>query len=136
MSQKEKDIMPEGYYKVYIDKVSEIAKQNNIPLLVDAAQSIAHHTIDTKKINCDFLVFSGHKIMGPTGVGILYIKEKYLNMLNPFLRGGQMIKEVSKYKATWNDPPWKFEAGTPNIAQVIGLSKSIVYIKKLYVFQL
>ena len=114
-----------------IDKIISLAKQNNIFTLIDAAQSISHKTIDVKKLDCDFLVFSGHKIMGPTGVGILYIKEKYLNMLDPFLRGGQMIKEVNKYKATWNDPPWKFEAGTPNIAQVIGLSKSITYIKKL-----
>jgi len=114
-----------------IEKVISLAKENNILTLIDAAQSISHEIIDVKKINCDFLVFSGHKIMGPTGVGILYIKEEHLNMLHPFLRGGQMIKEVEKYKATWNDPPWKFEAGTPNIAQVIGLSKSITYINQL-----
>ncbi len=114
-----------------IKKIISLAKKNNILTLIDVAQSISHEIIDVKKIDCDFLVFSGHKIMGPTGVGILYIKEEHLNMLNPFLRGGQMIKEVDKYKATWNDPPWKFEAGTPNIAEVIGLSKSILYIKKL-----
>ncbi len=114
-----------------IDKVSEIAKQNNIPLLVDAAQSIAHHTIDTKKINCDFLVFSGHKIMAPTGVGVLYMKNKFLDQLKPFLRGGHMIKEVKYDSSTWNDSPWKFEAGTANIAQVIGLGSSIDYINKI-----
>ena len=114
-----------------IEKIVSLAKKNNILTLIDAAQSISHEKIDVKKIDCDFLVFSGHKIMGPTGVGVLYIKEKYLNILNPFLRGGQMIKEVEKYKSTWNDPPWKFEAGTPNIAQVIGLSKSISYINQL-----
>ena len=114
-----------------IDKIIALAKKNNILTLVDAAQSISHEKIDIKKIGCDFLVFSGHKIMGPTGVGVLYIKEDHLNKLDPFLRGGQMIKEVEKYTATWNDSPWKFEAGTPNIAQVIGLSKSIIYMEKL-----
>ncbi len=114
-----------------IEKIISLANNNNILTVIDAAQSISHDKIDVKKLNCDFLVFSGHKIMGPTGVGVLYIKEENLNRLNPFLRGGQMIKEVEKYKATWNDPPWKFEAGTPNIAQVIALSKSILYINKL-----
>ena len=114
-----------------IDKIISIAKQKGVSTLIDAAQSISHEKIDVKKIDCDFLVFSGHKIMGPTGVGVLYVKNKYLNILDPFLRGGQMIKEVNKQDAIWNDPPWKFEAGTPNIAQVIGLSKGIDYIKSL-----
>ena len=114
-----------------IEKIISLAKKNNILTLIDAAQSISHEKIDIKKLGCDFLVFSGHKIMGPTGVGVLYIKKKHLNKLDPFLRGGQMIKEVEKYESTWNDPPWKFEAGTPNIAQAIGLSKSILYINKL-----
>ena len=114
-----------------INKVSKIAKNNNIPLLLDSAQSIAHHTIDIKKLNCDFLVFSGHKIMGPTGVGVLYMKNKFSNQLKPFLRGGHMIKKVGLESSTWNDFPWKFEAGTANIAQVIGLGSSIDYINKI-----
>ena len=114
-----------------IDEIISLAKKNGVLTLIDAAQSISHEKIDVKKIDCDFLVFSGHKIMGPTGVGVLYIKNKHLSMLSPFLRGGQMIKEVKKKGAIWNDSPWKFEAGTPSIAQVIGLSKSIDYIKNL-----
>ena len=114
-----------------INKISKIAKKNNIPLLVDAAQSIAHHKIDVQKIDCDFLTFSGHKLMGPTGVGILYINNKFINKLNPFLRGGHMIKEVKYDSSTWNDAPWKFEAGTANIAQVIGLASSIKYIENI-----
>ena len=114
-----------------INKIREIAKNKEIPFLIDAAQSIAHDRIDVKKIGCDFLAFSGHKIMGPTGVGVLYINNKFLNKLEPFLRGGHMIKEVDYNFSTWNDPPWKFEAGTANIAQVLGLASSIEYINKI-----
>ena len=114
-----------------INEISSIAKKMDIPLLVDAAQSIAHHKIDVKKIGCDFLVFSGHKIMGPTGVGVLYINNNFLDKLNPFLRGGHMIREVDYDSSTWNDTPWKFEAGTANIAQVLGLAASINYINKI-----
>ena len=114
-----------------IEKIIKIAKENNIITLIDAAQSIAHLKIDIKKINCDILVFSGHKILGPTGVGVLYIKEKLMNSLDPFLRGGHMISEVKEYESTWNINPWKFEAGTLNIAQIIGLSSSINYINNI-----
>jgi len=114
-----------------INTISLVAKKNNIPLFVDAAQSISHDTIDVKKINCDFLAFSGHKIMGPTGVGVLYIKNDFSKELTPFLRGGHMIKEVGYNSSTWNDVPWKFEAGTANIAQVIGLASSIKYINQV-----
>ena len=114
-----------------IEKIIKIAKENNIITLIDAAQSIAHLKIDTKKIDCDILVFSGHKILGPTGVGVLYIKEKLMNSLDPFLRGGHMISEVKEYESTWNMNPWKFEAGTLNIAQIIGLSSSIDYINNI-----
>ena len=114
-----------------IDTIINEAKKHNILTFIDAAQSITHEKIDVKKIGCDFLAFSGHKIMGPTGVGVLYIKKNYLNKLDPFLRGGHMIKEVNKSQSTWNSSPWKFEAGTANIAQVIGLAASINYINKI-----
>jgi len=114
-----------------INEISSVAKKNDIPLLVDAAQSVAHHRIDVKKIGCDFLAFSGHKIMGPTGVGVLYINNKFLDKLNPFQRGGHMIREVGYDSSTWNDTPWKFEAGTANIAQVLGLAASINYINQI-----
>tara|TARA_Y100000590_G_scaffold464825_1_gene635260 strand:- start:2830 stop:4026 length:1197 start_codon:yes stop_codon:yes gene_type:complete len=114
-----------------IKKIIKHAKQNKVPILIDACQSIGHQSINVKELDCDFLVFSGHKIMGPTGVGVLYIKNNYLDKVDPFLRGGHMIKEVNHLTSTWNDPPWKFEAGTANIAQVIGLASSIDYIDKI-----
>jgi len=114
-----------------IKKIINLAKENNIITLIDAAQSIAHLKIDVEKLDCDILVFSGHKILGPTGVGVLYIKEKIMKNISPFLRGGHMISEVQKYDSTWNMSPWKFEAGTLNIAQIIGLSSSINYISNI-----
>ena len=110
-----------------IKDIVNIAKKNNVEILIDAAQSISHIKIDVKKIGCDYLVFSGHKIMGPTGVGVLYGNKKKLDSLSPFLGGGHMIKEVTMDHFTYNDSPWKFEAGTPNIAQVIGLGEAIKY---------
>ena len=110
-----------------IDKVIDLAKKNKIETLIDAAQSVSHIKIDVKKLDCDYLVFSGHKIMGPTGVGVLYGKKNKLNSLSPFLGGGHMIKEVSMETFSYNDAPWKFEAGTPNIAQVIGLGEAIKF---------
>ena len=114
-----------------ITEIINTAHNNNIPILVDAAQSIAHQKIDVKKINCDFLAFSGHKIMGPTGIGILFINKKIINSIEPFMRGGHMIKTVSPQTSTWNDIPWRFEAGTGNISQAIGLAKSIDYIESI-----
>ena len=113
-----------------IEKIIKIARKNNIKVLIDAAQSISHISIDVKKIDCDYLVFSGHKIMGPTGVGILFCKEKNLEKTAPLLYGGHMIKEVTLESFTYNDIPWKFEAGTPNIAQAIGLGEAIKYLQK------
>ena len=110
-----------------IKDIVNIAKKNNVEILIDAAQSISHIKIDVKKIGCDYLVFSGHKIMAPTGVGVLYGNKKKLDNLSPFLGGGHMIKEVTMDHFTYNDSPWKFEAGTPNIAQVIGLGEAIKY---------
>ena len=97
-------------------------------VLVDGAQSIPHHSVNISQLDCDFFAFSGHKMMGPTGVGVLYARTELLEEMNPFLGGGEMIREVSMEKSTWNDIPWKFEAGTPNIAQVIGLGSAIDYL--------
>ena len=113
-----------------IEKIISIANKKNILTLIDAAQSISHIPIDVKKINCDYLVFSGHKIMGPTGVGILYGKNDLLNSMEPFLTGGHMIKDVSMHKSTYSLSPFKFEAGTPNIAQAIGLGEAIKFYKQ------
>ena len=100
-------------------------------VLVDGAQSTPHFPIDVQDMDCDFFTFSGHKMMGPTGVGVLYGKKDILKEMDPFLGGGEMIKEVSMDAVSFNELPWKFEAGTPNIAQVIGLGSAIDYINKI-----
>lgn len=114
-----------------IEEIIEIAHQHNIPVLVDAAQSIQHIEIDVQKLDCDFLVFSGHKIYGPTGTGILYGKEEWLNKLPPYQGGGEMIGHVSFKKTTFNELPFKFEAGTPNYVDFIALGTAIEYVSKL-----
>ena len=113
-----------------IDLIIKEAHQKGARVLIDAAQSIAHQEINTKSIGCDFLVFSGHKMLGPTGIGGLYIKEDILNNLEPYQTGGQMINQVNDNDSTWNDIPFRFEAGTPNIAGVIGLSAALDYLQK------
>ena len=100
-------------------------------MLVDAAQSVPHMPVDVKKLDADFLAFSGHKMLGPTGIGVLYGKKELLEAMPPFLGGGDMIKEVHLREASWNDVPGKFEAGTPNIAGAIGLGAAVDYLKKL-----
>lgn len=100
-------------------------------VLVDAAQSTPHMGIDVQYLDCDFLVFSGHKMCGPTGIGVLYAKEKILEAMNPFLGGGDMILEVTKTSSTWNEIPYKFEAGTPPIAEAIGLGAAINYLQSI-----
>lgn len=100
-------------------------------VLVDAAQSVPHMPVDVQDLDCDFLVFSGHKMLGPTGIGVLYAKEEILNELPPYQRGGDMILEVTKESATWNELPYKFEAGTPNIAGAIGLGAAVEYLAAL-----
>ena len=113
-----------------IDIIIKKAHQKGAKILIDAAQSIAHQAIDVKDINCDFLVFSGHKMLGPTGIGCLYVKENLLNDLEPYQTGGQMINIVDRDVSTWNDIPFRFEAGTPNIAGVIGISAALDYLNK------
>lgn len=108
-----------------------LAHAQGAHVLLDAAQAIHHMPIDVQELDCEFLAFSGHKIYGPTGIGILYGKEEVLNAMPPFEGGGDMIKDVSFEKTTYNDLPFKFEAGTPNIAGVIGLGAAIEYVEKL-----
>ena len=114
-----------------IEGIIKKAHQNGTLVMIDAAQSISHIEIDVKKIDCDFLVFSGHKMFASTGVGVLYGKYKLLDQMDPFLYGGQMINKVDEQNSTWNKLPLKFEAGTPNIGEVISLGASIDFIKSI-----
>jgi cysteine desulfurase/selenocysteine lyase len=100
-------------------------------ILVDGAQSVPHMPVDVQNLDCDFLVFSGHKMVGPTGIGVLYAKEAVLETMEPYQRGGDMILEVTKEAATWNELPYKFEAGTPNIAGAIGLGAAAEYLSSV-----
>jgi cysteine desulfurase/selenocysteine lyase len=114
--------------------VNEIVKQSHekgIPVLIDGAQSVPHMKVDVQELDCEFLAFSAHKMLGPTGVGILYVKKEFLEKMPPFMGGGDMIKEVHKYETRYNDLPYKFEGGTPNIADVIGFSAAIDYLNVL-----
>lgn len=114
-----------------VDQITEIAHKHNIPVLIDAAQSVQHMTLDVQKLDCDFLVFSGHKVYGPNGVGVLYGKEKWLNQMPPYQGGGEMIKTVSFKGTTFNELPFKFEAGTPDYPGVIALAIALKYIKNI-----
>jgi cysteine desulfurase/selenocysteine lyase len=114
-----------------IKDIIKLAKSVSAVTLIDAAQSVPHQKVDVQDLDCDFLAFSGHKMLGPTGVGVLYGKPELLEEMPPFLGGGEMIKTVSLNDSTWNDIPWKFEAGTPNIAQAIGLGSAIDYINEI-----
>nr|ACY24548.1 cysteine desulfurase SufS subfamily [uncultured crenarchaeote 76h13] len=116
---------------VPIERIIKIAHENNIPVLVDGAQSVPHMPVDVKKMDCDFLVFSAHKMLGPTGVGVLYAKKEFLEKMRPFMGGGDMIKEVFKFYTNYNEVPYKFEAGTPNIADVVGFGAAIDYLEKI-----
>jgi len=114
-----------------IKRIIEISHKHNIPVLIDGAQSIQHGKIDVQELDCDFFVFSGHKLYGPTGIGILYGKEKWLNKMPPFMAGGEMIKKVSFEKTSFNELPFKFEAGTPNYTGAIAMAKAIEYIQSI-----
>lgn len=114
-----------------IEDIIEIAHSHDIPVLIDAAQSVQHMKVDVQKLDCDFLVFSAHKVYGPNGVGVLYGKEKWLNQMPPYQGGGEMISQVSFKKTTFNELPFKFEAGTPNYPDVIAFAKAIGYIKNI-----
>lgn len=99
--------------------------------VIDAAQSVPHLPVDVQELNCDFLAFSGHKMCGPTGIGVLYGKRELLEEMPPFLSGGDMIRRVRFEGSSWNDLPWKFEAGTPSIAEAIGLGAAVDYLKHI-----
>jgi cysteine desulfurase/selenocysteine lyase len=145
------EIILEEYYKLISDKTSlvsvtqasnalgtvlpikeiiEAAHSANIPVLIDGAQGIQHGIVDVKAMDCDFYVFSGHKIYGPNGIGVLYGKEKWLSELPPFQGGGDMVDKVTFEKTTYNELPFKFEAGTMNYPAAIGLSAALDYVLK------
>ena len=114
-----------------INKIIDDAKNVGAITVIDGAQAAPHMKVDIENLGCDFYAFSGHKMLGPTGVGVLIGRKTILEKMDPFMGGGEMINTVTMEKSTWNDVPWKFEAGTPNIAQVIGLGAAIDYIEKI-----
>ena len=114
-----------------LEEIIKEAKKVGALVLVDAAQSVPHFPLDVNQIGCDFLVASGHKMLAPTGTGFLYGRRELLDQMEPFLYGGDMIETVTVEKATWNELPWKYEAGTPNIAGGIGLGAAVDYLRKL-----
>lgn len=117
-----------------INPVKEIiseAHKRDIPVLIDGAQAVSHMKVDVQDLDCDFYCFSGHKVYGPMGVGVLYGKENWLNQMPPYQGGGEMIKEVSFEKTTFNDLPFKFEAGTPNVGDVLGLEAALKFVSYL-----
>ena len=114
-----------------IKEMMEICKKNNINTMVDGAQASAHSKIDVQDLNCDFFVLSAHKMYGPTGVGIVYGKEEILEKMPPYMGGGEMIKDVNFKKTTYNELPYKFEAGTPNIGDVIGFNEALSFISNI-----
>lgn len=114
-----------------IKKIIEIAKKYDIPVLIDAAQSIQHTEIDVQELDCDFLIFSSHKIYGPTGMGVLYGKEKWLDKIPPYQGGGEMISSVTFERTTFNDLPFKFEAGTPDFIGSSALATALDYVSAI-----
>ncbi|MCA9915431.1 MAG: aminotransferase class V-fold PLP-dependent enzyme, partial [Anaerolineae bacterium] len=114
-----------------VAEIARLAHEHGALILVDGAQSVPHMPVDVQAIDADFLAFSGHKMVGPTGVGILYGKRDLLETMPPWMSGGDMISRVTLEGSTWNDLPYKFEAGTPNIAQAIGLGAAVDYMSRL-----
>jgi cysteine desulfurase/selenocysteine lyase len=114
-----------------IEEIIALAHRHGVPVLVDGCQAVPHQKVDVQALDCDFYVFSGHKAFGPTGIGVLYAKETWLERMPPYQGGGDMIKEVTFARTTYNDLPYRFEAGTPHIAGAIGLAAALEYIADL-----
>jgi cysteine desulfurase/selenocysteine lyase len=114
-----------------VEQIAEAAKRVGALVLVDGAQSVPHFAVNVQDLDIDFLAFSGHKMCGPTGIGVLWGRRKHLEAMPPFLGGGSMIKSVELRHSTWNDLPWKFEAGTPAIAEAIGLGAAVDYLQSI-----
>ena len=114
-----------------IKKLSAKAHQVGAIMIVDGAQGASHLPVDVKELGCDFYAFSGHKMLGPTGIGVLWGKTEHLEEMDPFMGGGEMIDTVTMESSTWNDIPYKFEAGTPNFAQAVGLGAAIDYLQNI-----
>jgi len=114
-----------------VGKISKLAHDSDSLFLVDAAQSVPHMPVDVQKIGCDFLAFSGHKMLGPMGIGCLYVKKEIQETMEPFMFGGEMNKEVGMHESKWSDPPLKWEAGTPDVASAVGLSAAIDYLNEI-----
>ena len=114
-----------------VKEMAQLAHQHQAIMVVDGAQAVAHMPVDVQDLDCDFYCFSGHKICGPTGIGVLYGKQALLEKMEPVAFGGEMIDFVDLYESTWTDLPWKFEPGTPNIAGAIGLGAAIDYLENI-----
>jgi cysteine desulfurase/selenocysteine lyase len=114
-----------------VREIIEIANRRGIPVLVDGAQSVPHMPVDVRELGCDFFVFSGHKMYGPTGIGVLYGRAELLEKMPPYQGGGDMIRSVTFDKTTFSDLPYKFEAGTPNIAGAVGLAAAVEYLNRI-----
>jgi cysteine desulfurase/selenocysteine lyase len=114
-----------------VKSIAAFAHRMGAVVLVDGAQAVPHLRVDVQDIDCDFFAFSGHKVYGPMGIGALYGREKMLDAMPPWMGGGEMIRSVSLEQSTWNDLPWKFEAGTPNVEGAVGLSAAIDYLHAL-----
>ena len=114
-----------------VEKIIQVAHKQNVPVLIDGAQAVAHTSVDVVSLDADFYVFSGHKVYGPTGIGVLYGKEKWLNAMQPYQGGGEMIKQVTFEKTTYNELPFKFEAGTPDYVGSTALVEALRYIQTI-----
>jgi cysteine desulfurase / selenocysteine lyase len=116
---------------VPVKEVVRIAHAHNVPVLIDGSQAAVHLAVDVQDIDCDFYVFTGHKLYGPSGIGVLYAKKRWLDGLPPYTGGGEMIREVTETNVTYGEPPHKFEAGTPAIVPAIGLAAAIDYVRSV-----